>query len=80
MINYRPVRKSLTPRQSEALTAFKQHVLVHEYSPSLGEVAVILGISKPAAHELLRKLERKGYLIRTSNGGHRPHVLAADLC
>ena len=53
---------SLPPRQRDALEALEVYWREHGVAPSLGDLARILGVSRPTAHAHVRALRRKGYI------------------
>lgn len=58
----------LTPRQAECLSTIRSFQRYKLYSPSMGEVADEMNISKNAAQRLINHLEEKGYLRKSDNG------------
>lgn len=61
----RPESLSFLPhRQAQALRFVRDYIRVHEHSPSESEIAAYLGVTPPAAHELVVRLKRSGRLTR----------------
>lgn len=59
------IRKELTQRQDGVLRAIEGFVLEHGFTPTVRELARLLGLSNPsAAFKHMTSLERKGYLRR----------------
>ncbi len=56
---------AVPPRQAKALFFIRDHIRLHGSSPSEAEIAAYLGVTPPAAHELVVRLARSGRLIRT---------------
>ena len=57
----------MTPRQIEILTLIRDHRRSEGYSPTLQEIADVLGISKITVFEHVETLVRKKKLMRRSN-------------
>lgn len=55
----------LPPRQAQALSYIGDYLRLHGCSPSEAEIARFMGVTAPAAHELVVRLERSGRLART---------------
>lgn len=67
MVNIR--KRSLTRRQAQVLTALRDFILEHGYSPSVRELGRRLKIVSPSAvFKHLVALEKKGYLRRHRGG------------
>jgi DNA-binding MarR family transcriptional regulator len=62
MTAIRRMLTTITPRQLEVLT----HLSLREQC-SIGEVALLLGVSSAAATKAVARLERKGLVSRTVN-------------
>ena len=54
--------ESLPERQRATLEALEAYWHEHGIGPSLGDLASILGISRPTAHAHVRALQRKGHI------------------
>ena len=54
--------ESLPERQRATLEALEAYWREHGVAPSLGDLASILGVSRPTAHGHVRALQRKGYI------------------
>lgn len=54
--------ESLPERQRATLEALEAYWREHGVAPSLGDLAAILGVSRPTAHGHVRALQRKGYI------------------
>ena len=54
--------ESLPARQRATLEALEAYWREHGVAPSLGDLASILGVSRPTAHGHVRALQRKGYI------------------
>jgi DNA-binding MarR family transcriptional regulator len=54
----------LTPRQAEALRLFKKLSKKLGHSPSLGDMAGALGVSRVTVFKLIEQLERRGWVRR----------------
>ena len=52
----------LPPRQRATLDSIEAYWREHGVAPSLGDLARILGVSRPTAHDHVRALRRKGYI------------------
>lgn len=70
--------KRLTPEMSsrklQALDLIKHYYLKHGHSPTLGEIAAGLGVSRQRAHALVNALERDD-LVRRVRGKSRGIML-----
>jgi SOS-response transcriptional repressor LexA len=62
--------KEPTARQTQALRYIRDYIHLHDRSPSEEELARHLGISAPAAHDLVIRMERSG-LVRRKPGAAR---------
>lgn len=55
--------KKLSNRQKQALDILNQHIADHGYSPTVRELAAMLGHkSSSTTHNVLKKLQEKGYI------------------
>jgi repressor LexA len=54
--------ESLPERQRATLEALEAYWREHGVAPSLGDLARVLGVSRPTAHGHVRALQRKGYI------------------
>ncbi|MGD9650270.1 MAG: transcriptional repressor LexA [Dongiaceae bacterium] len=59
-----PNAENLTPTQEEALRAIGTFMNRRGVAPTVQELADVLSIQPPSAHELLGRLEEKGYIQR----------------
>lgn len=63
-----PPRKTidadLTPRERACFAALARWLIRGDRPPSIREAAVLLGVSKSRAHELMRLYEQKGLIAR----------------
>ena len=57
-------KMGLTPRQAELLRVFKRLAKKLGYSPSLGNMAQALGVSRVTVFKLVEQLERRGHMRR----------------
>jgi len=57
--------KRTTPRQAKALRFIRDCLRLHDLPPSMEEVARHLGISPPAAYDLIVRMERAGLVHKT---------------
>lgn len=64
----RPRTIGLTHRQGEALQWVKKFIQRHNLPPTLREIGAGLGIKSPSVLDLLKALERKGFLKRGKLG------------
>lgn len=55
---------SLTEKQFQILEFIQQYRDARGISPTMGEIAIVLGVTKVTVHEHLRQLERKGAIRR----------------
>lgn len=62
--------KQPTARQAQALRYIRDYIRLHDGSPSEEELARHLGITAPAAHDLIIRMERSG-LVRRKPGAAR---------
>lgn len=69
--------KKLSNKEQEALNLLKQHIAEKGYSPTVRELAEMLGHQSPSTtHAVLKKLREKGYI---KNVGVRAiEILAPD--
>ena len=58
---------NLTPRQLDLLRAFRTHRMSHACSPTMQELADVLGVSKVTVHEHVKLLVAKGVLTQEPN-------------
>ncbi len=59
------MKKSLSPRQADALAVIRRYNETRGRPPSFGEIAEGIGVkSRGAASHLLLSLEKKGYITR----------------
>lgn len=56
----------LTTSEKKGLIQYRKWITTYGAAPSVQQLATALGVTKHAAHYLIRKLEAKGYL--------RPHA------
>jgi len=55
--------KKLSNKQRQALDILKQHITDHGYAPTVRELAEMIGHkSSSTTHNILRKLQEKGYI------------------
>ena len=69
---------NLTPRQLDLLRAFRTHRMSHACSPTMQELADVLGVSKVTVHEHVKLLVAKGVLTQEPNRT-RSLALAEDV-
>ena len=69
---------NLTPRQLDLLRAFRTHRMSHACSPTMQELADVLGVSKVTVHEHVKSLVAKGVLTQEPNRT-RSLALAEDV-
>ncbi|MAV54981.1 MAG: repressor LexA [Phycisphaerae bacterium] len=69
---------NLTPRQLDLLRAFRTHRMSHACSPTMQELADVLGVSKVTVHEHVKQLVSKGVLTQEPNRT-RSLALAEDV-
>jgi len=61
--------KVLYPKERAILEYLKQYIAAHGYSPTLKEMAEVVGVTSPATiHEHLRSLEELGFIKKTRTG------------
>jgi len=60
--------KELTPRQRETLEWIKSFIREHGMPPTVREIGAAFGIKSSSVFDLLKVLERKGYLERGDLG------------
>jgi repressor LexA len=70
-----PVRPEPTPKQKEVLDYLEREIGRTGDAPSLRQAAAELGISHAAVAQLIRALEKKGYLRRDGRYGRRIYLL-----
>lgn len=70
-----PLRpEPLTPRQKDVLNAFRDYRATHgDVSPTIMELADLLGLSKTSVHEHIEALVRKGHLRRGPDRAYRAY-------
>jgi len=56
-----------TPKQLRLLVAIRDYRIQHGYSPTMQELADMMGVSKVTIFEHIEALEKKGYLLRARN-------------
>jgi repressor LexA len=64
----RPPSTLATPRQREILEWIKEFILAHKMPPTVREIGDAFGIKSSSVFQLLKELERKGYVERGSLG------------
>ncbi len=69
--------RTLTPRRLEILKLIRDRRRANGYSPTLQEIADVLGISKITVFEHVEALERKGLLARHPNRARSLEVTAS---
>ncbi len=69
------MRPEPTPKQKEVLAYLEEEVARSGDAPSLRQAAADLGISHAAVAQLIRALEKKGYLRRDGRYGRRIYLL-----
>ena len=67
--------KGLSPKLEKTLGIIGDFLAREGLSPSVQELAGILGISGASAHEQIRSLERKGYIKRTKGRSRSVEIL-----
>ncbi|QDU28949.1 LexA repressor [Anatilimnocola aggregata] len=60
----RPFVEKITDAQRTTLQAIRDFITQHEFPPTMQELGQKLKISGASAHQLVRQLERKGYVSR----------------
>ncbi|MEX0716602.1 MAG: transcriptional repressor LexA [Planctomycetaceae bacterium] len=63
----RPLVETITDAQRRTLEAIRVHIDRHGSSPTLKELAKVLGLAMTPVNESVRQLIRKGYVTRTPN-------------
>ncbi len=72
-------RLALSRKQRMTLTAIREHMEKHGYSPTYREIASALGLASPATvHEHVKVLDKKGYLKISKEGGRAFVLLSED--
>ena len=81
----RPQVPGITESQRKTLLALRSFIASHKYPPTMSELGERLGVAAASAHQLVRQLERKGYVTREArkarslsvvrNPEHRPERL-----
>ena len=66
------MQADLPPRQTEILDAIRAFIADRGYSPSIQEIADIMGAHLNAARQMLLRLERAGRIRRAA--GHRQSI------
>jgi repressor LexA len=69
------MRPEPTPKQKEVLAYLEEEIARTGDAPSLRQAAADLGISHAAVAQLIRALEKKGYLRRDGRYGRRIYLL-----
>jgi len=64
----RPTMRDLSPRQRETLEWIKGFIREHGMPPTVREIGAAFGIKSSSVFDLLKALERKGYLQRGDLG------------
>lgn len=57
-------KTGLSPTLANTLSVIREFIIRERMSPTMQELADLLGISRPTVHEQLGNLERKGYVRR----------------
>lgn len=65
----------LTEKQHEALRAIATIWQIRGYSPSLGEIAAAIAVSRSAASVLVEAVEKRGYISREANKSRTIRIL-----
>jgi len=68
-------RRQPSSRQSEYLVFIRRYCDLHKRPPSEVDIAQHLGVSAPAAHQMVLTLEARGLLARTPRGARSLRVL-----
>jgi len=68
----------LSQRQSEAMAWIKQFIAEHGMPPTVREIGEALGIKSSSVFDLLKVLERKGYIKRGEMGARSLIVAGSD--
>ncbi len=63
--------KELTGNQRNYYYAILSHIEEFHSFPTMGEIAVLVGVTQNAAHEMVYRLVRKGYLEEWREGKYR---------
>lgn len=54
----------MTPRQGQFLAFIYYYTKIHRIPPAEADMQRFFGISPPAVHEMVKTLERKGFIAR----------------
>jgi SOS-response transcriptional repressor LexA len=68
----------LTQKQSATLDTIKAYIVAHDKSPTLQEIADLMGVSKVTIFEHVTELERKGYIRRDKHAYRNIEVIDHD--
>ncbi len=60
----RPQVESITDNQRRVLKEVRDFIASHKFPPTMKELGDLLGITGASAHQLVKQLERKGYVTR----------------
>jgi len=74
----KPTREVLSRRQSEAIDWIKRFIAEHGMPPTVREIGDALGIKSSSVFDLLKSLERKGYIKRGEMGARSLIVVGAS--
>ena len=66
--------KQLSKKQNEVLQAIRRYRWANSHSPTLTELAQMLGVRKQTVHAHVQALKRKGWLIQGVKGSARTLV------
>jgi len=60
----RPAEDRITEAQRRTLKEVREFITRKKYSPTMQELGALLNVSAASAHQLIKQLERKGYVTR----------------
>ena len=60
----RPHAEEITDVQRNALKELRDYIAARSYPPTMNELGQLLGVTPASAHQLVKHLERKGYVSR----------------
>lgn len=71
----RPAEEKITENQRRALAKLAAFIERHGFPPTMSELGDLLGITPASAHNLVKQLERKGYVRRHARKARNLQVL-----
>ncbi len=73
----RPISDAISEAQERTLKALREFIAKKGFAPTMSELGAFLGITAVSAHQLVKQLERKGYITRDA-GKSRSIIVARE--